>query len=102
MLMMLAVCGFVPKLRTADAHDAGCLKVTCPKSAQLMLMMLVFWGYMSCPKYAQLMLMMLGVPKLRPANAHDAACLGGNVSKKRSAHAHDAGCLGLRVQSTPS
>ena len=45
MLMMLAVCGFVSKVRPADAHDAGCLVDLCPKYAQLMLMMLAVWAF---------------------------------------------------------
>ena len=31
------------KVRPADAHDAGCLGVLCPKYAQLMLMMVDVW-----------------------------------------------------------
>ena len=40
MLMMLAVWGLVSTVRQADADDAGCRWVLCPKYAQLMLMML--------------------------------------------------------------
>ena len=69
MLMMLAVFGFVPQLRPADSHDADSLRVTCPKSVQLMLMMLAVWGYLS---------------KVRPADAHDAGSLGLHVQKAPS------------------
>ena len=67
-------------MRPADAHDAGCLGSSCPKYAQLMLMMLALmmlavWGRCSKvrpadahdalrPKCAQLMLMMLAVCSL--------------------------------------
>ena len=91
MLMMLAVRGlcvqslpadgwlmtFCLKVHPADAHDAGCLGALCPRSAQLMLMMLSVWGLCVqgppadahaagclgalCPRSAQLMLMMLAV-----------------------------------------
>ena len=33
------------KVRPAEAHDAGCLGVLCPKYAQLMLMMLALLGF---------------------------------------------------------
>ena len=47
------------KVRPADAHDAGCLGVLCPKYAQLMLMMLAVWV----------------LSKVHPADAHDAGFL---------------------------
>ena len=61
--------GFVPKLRPADAHDAGSFRVLCPKYAQLMLMMLALWGLVS---------------KLRRADAHDAGSLGFGVQSTSS------------------
>ena len=45
MLMMLAVRGVLCKVHPADAHDAVSLLVLCPRSAQLMLMMLAVWGH---------------------------------------------------------
>ena len=93
MLLMLAVWGYVSKVRPADAkvrpadaHDASSFGVWCPKYAQLMLRswLLGVW----CPKYAQLMLMMLA--------------LWGLVPKVRTADAHDAGSVGVGAQSTPS
>ena len=46
MLMMLALCGLVSKLRPADAH-CWLFGVWCANYAKLMLMMLALWGLVS-------------------------------------------------------
>ena len=71
----------------SDAHDAGCLGVLCPKYAQLMLMMLAVWGFVS---------------KARPADAHDAGCLVVLCPKYAQLMLTMLAVCGFYVQSTPS
>ena len=75
------------KVRPADAHDAGCFGVWCPKYAQLMLMMLAVSGLVS---------------KVRPADAHDAGCFGVWCPKYAQLMLLMLAASGFGVQSTPS
>ena len=72
----------VDKIRSADAHDAGCLGPSWPKYAQLMLMMLAVSGLCG---------------QRHPADVHDACCFEAFAAKVGLADAPDASGL----QSTP-